>query len=126
MLLRKSLRWAAQVLGSIILRRSYPLLLVLYHHCQPLFKIFLHSYSAFLQQVLDSFDFGLQVLELIVLLLVGELELADFALQGVLFVCPHNFPVLVYHSSQGVLLADLLDLVGEVFDLSPCRIDILA
>ena len=126
MLLRESLGRAAQVLGSIILRRSYPLLLVLYHHCQPLFEVFLHSYSAFLQQVLDSFDFSLQVLELIVLLLVSELQLADFALQGVLFVCPHNFAVLVYHTSQGVLLADLLDLVGEVFDLSPRRVDALA
>ena len=50
----------------------------------------------------------------------------DFTLQSVLLLCSDDLSVLINHASQGVLLAYLLNLVGEVFDLSPCCIDILA
>jgi hypothetical protein len=93
------------------------LLLVLDHDTKPLLEVFLHLHSAPLQQILNSFDLCLQVFQLVIVGLIRLLESVDLLLELLFFLRVHELATLVYHSSKGVLLPDLFDLIGQILDL---------
>ena len=88
------------------------------HHVEPGLEIFLHPLSGTLQKVLDALDLRLQLFQLIVLILILEFVLADLLLKGVFLGGLEYFTGLwVNEPSHGVLLADLLYLISQGFDL---------
>ena len=99
---------------------------MLNHDFEPLFEVFLHANAASFEQVLDPFNLALQILQFRVLSLVPLLLLIDALLNLVFFVSAHELAIIVNHSTQGILLADLLNIVRQVFDRLPRLVDISA
>lgn len=82
------------------------LLLLLDHNLEPLLKIFLQFFAAFLEQLLYTLDFRLEILQLIVLRLIFALEVRNLCLDGFLLGRLDDFTVLVYKSAHSILPPD--------------------
>lgn len=82
------------------------------HDGDPHLEVLLHLASALFEEVLHSFNFTLQVLQLVILGLVLLLVAGDLRLELILFLGPLDFSILVDHASQRVLFTDLLNLVS--------------
>lgn len=93
------------------------------HDCEPLLKVLLHSNSASFKQILDSFDFCLQIFQLYILFLIVMFKLVNLELDCLFFFSPHNLTIVINHASKRILFADLFDLIGQFFYLAPCLID---
>ena len=102
------------------------MLLMFNHNSEPLLKVLLHPNSTSFKQILDPLDFCFQIFQFIVLLLIGMFQFVYLNLKHVLLFGPYDFTIIVNHASEGVLFANLFDLVCEIFDLGPCCIDTLA
>jgi len=102
------------------------LLLMLDHDFEPLLEIFLHSHSAPLQQVLNPLNLALQILQLRVLCLILLLVLVDALLDLIFFWCLDKLSVVINHASKRILLANLFDLISQIFNSCSGLVDICA
>lgn len=86
----------------------------------------MHGFSASLKHVLNAFNLCLQVFEFVVLALVRSLELHYLGLQLFFFRSALNLPVFIDEATHGILLSDLFDLTGVLFDLLSAHIYLLS
>lgn len=93
---------------------------------EPLLEVFLHVHSAAFEQVLNAFNFCFQIFELVVVILVLLFLHWNLLLKLVLLRCANDFTVVVNEATQRILLPNLLDLIGQVFNLVPNIVDTLA
>ena len=117
------------ILGSLLLGlmgRVHLHLLLLYHHVKPLLEIFLHFLTASLQERLDSFDFTLQVFQLVVLSLVRIFMLSDLTLYLLFLRRFYDFSIFINKASHCILFSDLLNLAGKIFNLSSRLVNALS
>ena len=94
------------------------LLLVLDHDLKPLLEVFLHAHSAAFQQTLNPLNLALQVLQLSILTRILLLVLVDALLNLIFFISLEELTIIVNHTSESVLLANLLNLISQIFDRS--------
>ena len=68
-------------------------------------------------------DLGLEVFELVVVVLVLLLHFVDSLLELIFLVGAYDFSVIVDHAAHSVLLPYLFDLSGALFDFIPDVVD---